>query len=155
MDSYTVWLEKCPLEFQRIMNEIFNSYSKFYIVYIHDVLVFSESIKQCFKHLRTFFSITKQNGLAVSKSKISIFQTRVQFLGHYTFQKTITPIERSLEFANKFLDKILDKLHSKGFLGSLNYILDFYPNINFLAKPPHDRPKKNPPSQIDQLIKVV
>lgn len=77
MDSYTVWLEKCPLEFQRIMNEIFNSYSKFYIVYIHDVLVFSESIKQCFKHLRTFFSITKQNRLAVSKSKISIFQTRV------------------------------------------------------------------------------
>ena len=30
------------------------------------------------------------------------------------------------------------------FLGSLNYVLDFYPNISRLAKPLHDRLKTNP-----------
>jgi hypothetical protein len=72
-------------------------------------LFFSNSLQQHFKHLQTFFHVTKQNGLIVSKSKISLFQTHVHFLSHYICQGTITPIKRSLTFANKFPDKILDK----------------------------------------------
>ena len=41
-------LKNAPLEFQRIMNDIFNPYSEFCIVYIDDVLIFSNSIE---KHL--------------------------------------------------------------------------------------------------------
>ena len=91
------------------MNDIFNPYSNFYVVYIDDVLIFSNSIEQYFKHLQTFFNVTKKNGLVVSKAKISLFQTRVQFLGHYITHRTITPIERSLAFPSKFPDKVLDK----------------------------------------------
>ncbi|RDY12289.1 hypothetical protein CR513_02943, partial [Mucuna pruriens] len=57
-------LKNAPSEFQKIMNEIFNDYTKFTIVYIDDVLVFSESIDQHFKHLHIFINIVKQNGLA-------------------------------------------------------------------------------------------
>ena len=39
-------LKNAPLEFQRIMNEIFNPYGGFMIVYIDDVLVFSESLEK-------------------------------------------------------------------------------------------------------------
>ena len=46
----------------------------------------------------------------------------------------ITPIERSLEFPNKFRDKIIDKNQLTRFLGSLNYFLDFCPNINRITK---------------------
>jgi hypothetical protein len=123
--------------------DIFNAHSKFCIVYIDDVLNFSHSINQHFKHLHTFFHTTKQNGLVVSKSKISLFQTRVHFLGYYICQGTITLIERSLSFTNKFHDKITDKNQLQRFLGSLNYILDYYPNISHLAKPLHDRLKTN------------
>jgi hypothetical protein len=72
-------------------------------------LFFSQSIDQHFKHLHTFFHVTKQNGLVVSKTKISLFQTRVRFLGHYICQGIVTPIERSLTFTSKFIDKIIDK----------------------------------------------
>ena len=48
-------LKNAPSEFQRIMNDIFNSYSHFTIVYIDDVLVYSQSIEQHWKHLRIFF----------------------------------------------------------------------------------------------------
>jgi len=63
-------LKNAPSEFQRIMNNIFNAHSKFCIVYIDDVLIFSHSIEQHFKHLHTFFHTATQNGLVVSKTKI-------------------------------------------------------------------------------------
>ena len=37
-------LKNAPSEFQNIMNDIFNPYSHFFIVYIDDVLIFSKSI---------------------------------------------------------------------------------------------------------------
>jgi len=62
-------LKNAPSEFQRIMNDIFNAHSKFCIVYIDNVLIFSHFKDQHFKHLHTFFHTTKQNGLVVSKQK--------------------------------------------------------------------------------------
>ena len=44
-------LKNAPSEFQNIMNEIFNPFSNHYIVYIDDVLIYSESIDQHQKHL--------------------------------------------------------------------------------------------------------
>ena len=116
---------------------------------------FSQSIDQHFKHLKTFYYATKKAGLALSSSKISLFQTRVRFLGHYISKGTITPIERSLTFTDKFPDKILDKTQLQRFLGSLNYVLDFCPNINRIAKPLHNRLKKTPVAWSDEHTKIV
>ena len=44
-------LKNAPSEFQNIMNEIFNPFSSFAVVYIDDVLIFSESLNQHRKHL--------------------------------------------------------------------------------------------------------
>ncbi|CAI0401283.1 unnamed protein product, partial [Linum tenue] len=115
----------------------------------------SNSIYQHFKHLNLFLEVTRRNGLAVSKPKLCLFQTKIRFLGHYISQGTIVPIERSLQFADKFPDQILDKNQLQRFLGSLNYVLDFYPNINLLCKPLHDRLKKSPPPWSDQHTKIV
>lgn len=46
--------KNAPSEFQNILNAIFNPYTKFIIVYIDDVLVFSDSIEQHWKHLIFF-----------------------------------------------------------------------------------------------------
>ena len=61
----------------------------------------------------------------------------------------------SLEFSNRLPDKILDKTQLQRFLGSLNYVLDFCPNINRIAKPLHDRLKKNPVPWTDEHTKVI
>ncbi|CAL9024213.1 unnamed protein product [Prunus brigantina] len=66
-------LKNAPSEFQNIMNEIFNPYSHFSIVYIDDVLIFSESIEQHWKHLHKFLQIVNHNGLVVSAKKIKLF----------------------------------------------------------------------------------
>ena len=65
--------------------------------------------------------------LAVSKSKINMFQTQIRFLGHNIYQGTITPIERSIEFSNKFPDQITNKTQLQRFLGCPNYVGEFVP----------------------------
>jgi len=44
-------LKNAPSECQNIMNDISNPYTSFIVVYVDDVLVFSNSIDQHFKHL--------------------------------------------------------------------------------------------------------
>ena len=119
------------------------------------MLIFSQTIDQHFKHLKTFYLAIRKAGLAIFSSKVSLFQTKIRFLGHYISKGTITPIERSLAFADKFPDKILDKTQLQRFLGSLNYVLDLCLNINRISKPLHDRLKKNPVVWTDEHTKVV
>ena len=82
-------LKNAPSEFQNIMNDIFTPYTAFIIVYIDDVLIFSNTIDQHFKHLQIFISVMERNGLAASASKLLLFQTKVRFLGHNIYQGTI------------------------------------------------------------------
>jgi len=85
-------LKNAPSEFQNIIYDISTLYISFSIVYIDDVLVFSKSIDQHFKHLQIFLHIIEKNGLAVSASKLVLFQTKIRFLGHDIYQGTIKPI---------------------------------------------------------------
>ena len=136
-------LKNAPFEFQNIMNGIFTPYTSFIIVYINNVLVFSKSIDQHFKHLQTFLHVIEKNGLAVSASKMVLFQTKIRFLGHDIYQGTIKPILRSLAFADKFPNEIKDKRQSQCFLGCLNYVSDFFPNLRHLCAPLYRRLRKN------------
>ena len=102
-------LKYAPSEFQNIMNEIFNPFSSHSIVYIDDVLIFSESIKQHWKHLQSFLNTIKLNGFVVSAPKIKTFQTHVRFFGFDIHHRLIKPIDRAIQFADKFPNQILDK----------------------------------------------
>jgi glutathionyl-hydroquinone reductase len=65
------------------MNDIFNPYSKFMIVYIDDALLFLKSITKHFNNLQKFLNIIKQNKFVVSTLKMmSIKNTflRVQYI---------------------------------------------------------------------------
>ena len=126
------------------MNDIFNQYTEFIICYIDDVLIFSSSIKQHFKHLKIFKQVIIHSGLVISASKMKLFQTTVRFLGHNIHNGTIIPINRSIDFASKFPDKIKDKTQLQRFLGSLNYIRDFYPKLAQDTALLYARLKKNP-----------
>ena len=115
-------LKNAPSEFQNIINEIFNPFSKLCIVYVDDVLIFSKSIDEHWTHLNLFLSIIKYNGLVVSSPKIKLFQTKIRFLGYNIYQAKISPIDRVIKFADKFPDEILDKTQLQRFLGSLNML---------------------------------
>jgi len=138
-------LKNAPSEFQRIMNDILNPFSHFAIVYIDDVLIYSKSIDEHWKHLNLFLDIIKTNGLVVSAKKIKLFQTKIRFLGFDIFEGQIRPIDRAIEFASKFPDVITDKNQLQRFLGSLNYVANFYKNLRKYCKPLFDRLQNNHP----------
>ena len=137
-------LKNAPSEFQKIMNDIFNEYSEFAIVYIDDVLIHSTTIENNFKHVNIFINIIKQNGLVISASKITLFKTYIGFLGHEMHQGIIKPIQRSITFASKFSDEIINKIQLQRFLGILNYVQDHISNIHKICKPLYQRLSKNP-----------
>jgi hypothetical protein len=47
-------LKNASSEFQNIMNYIFTPFTNFSIVYLDDILIFTKSIEQYWKHLYTF-----------------------------------------------------------------------------------------------------
>ena len=110
MKCNAFWIKKnAHFEFQNIMNDIFNDCTRFSIVYIDDVLIFSNSIEENFQCLKYFQKLVGDNGLVISVSKIKLFQTNIRFLGFDIYKGKIKPIQRAIEFANKFPYEIKDK----------------------------------------------
>ena len=94
------------------MNDIFNLYTNFSLVYIDDVLIFSNSIEHHFKHLEIFQQVVRENGLVVFAPKIKLFQTRI-FDFYFLLSSIILPVKIS---------------------NSLNYVLGLCPNtISFTS----------------------
>ena len=148
-------LKNAHSEFQNIMNDIFIAYTRFSIIYIDDVLIFSNSIEEHFQYLRIFQKLVRENGLVISTSKIKNFQTKIKLLGFEIYQGTIKPIQRAIEFANKIPDELKDKNQLQRFFESLNYVAEFYPNLRTLIKPLFQRLKKNHVSWSVEHIQIV
>ena len=102
-----------------------------------------------------FINIIKTNGLVVSLPKVKLFQTKVRFLGFDINQGIIKPIQRSLDFVNKFPNEIQDKTQLQRFLGCVNYIGDFIKDLQTIYLSLYDRLKKNPKSWTVEHSRVV
>ena len=120
--GYYVWnvmpfgLKNAPSVFQNIMNDIFNPFSHFTIVYIDDVLIYSNSIDEHSKHLYSFLDTIKRNGLVVSAKKIKLFQTKVHFLGLISLKDKFVLLIEPFSLLINFLMLSLIKPSSKDFL---------------------------------------
>lgn len=109
MEHNAFQIKNAHSEFQNIMNDIFNPYTTFTIVYIDNVWVYSNSIEQQFKHLNIFLKLVKNVGLVVSAWKMKFFQTKVRLLGHNIHKRLILPIYHAIIYVDKFLVENLDK----------------------------------------------
>jgi len=118
-------------------------------------MMYSTTIDQHFKHLQIFISVMERNGLAASASKLLLFQTKIRFLGHNIYQGTMKPIQRALIFADKFPDEIKDRKQLQRFLGCLNYVSDFFPNLRQICAPLYNRLRKNPKPWSPQHTQII
>ena len=76
-------LTNAPTMFCTLMNKIFHPYlDKFMMVYLDDIVIYSNTLKEHVEHLRKVFKILKQNELYVKKEKCSFAKEEVSFLGH-------------------------------------------------------------------------
>ena len=137
------------------MNDIFTPFTNFSIFYIDDVLIFSKAIDDHWKNLDIFVKVIKHNELVVSATKINLFKDKIWFLGHNIYKGTLSPIDRAIQFANKFLDEIKDKNQLQRFLGSLNYVLDYFQGLRKICRPLYKRLEKNPPPWTEKHTMII
>ena len=148
-------LKNAPSEFQNIMNDIFTPFTDFSIAYIDDVLIFSKTIDDHWKHLDIFVKIIKHNGLVVSATMINLFKDKIRFLGHNIYRGTLSPIDKAIQFVDKFPNEIKDKNQLQRFLGSLNYVSDYFQGLRKICRPLYKRLQKNPPPWTEKYTMII
>ncbi|RDX66824.1 hypothetical protein CR513_54368, partial [Mucuna pruriens] len=89
---------------------------------------------------------TNHYGLMFSEKKIHLAQSQIDFLGMHFFQGSYQPQPHIAEELLKFPDKSLTVKQIQQFLGIVNYIRDFIPNIARYTSPLSKLLKKDPPS---------
>ena len=76
-------LTNAPTAFMDLMNRVFSSYlDKFVIVFIDDILVYSDSLEEHAEHLQTVLQILRERQLYAKFRKCQFWLDKVAFLSH-------------------------------------------------------------------------
>lgn len=76
-------LTNAPATFCTLMNRIFQPYlDQFVVVYLDDIVVYSNTLAEHAEHLRVVFGVLRENELYVKREKCSFAKLEVDFLGH-------------------------------------------------------------------------
>jgi len=128
-------LKNAPEIFQRRTDNIFNDCSEFCLIYVDDILIFSSNIADHATHLLQFIQKSRDHGLIISAKKAEIAKNQIEFLGLKINQKGIKMQLHICEKITNFSDHLTDRKQFERFLGCLNYISDFIPNLTWLRGP--------------------
>ncbi|PIK34594.1 putative enzymatic polyprotein [Apostichopus japonicus] len=142
-------LNLSPAIFQSQINDILatipNS-NKFCIAHHDDIIVYSADKRSHKQHLQAIFKVLMDNGLKISPKKCSIFQNSVRYMGHLL---SITPEgEACIQPLHDRCAAIRNtpKPHNvksvRRFVGAVNYVASFFPNIQALLRPLHHLSRK-------------
>jgi hypothetical protein len=85
-------LTNAPATFQHFMNEVFkDEMHKFVAVYLDDILIYSNSEEEHYKHVEHVLNKLKANNLFLRFDKCSFFKREVKYLGHIIDEHGIRP----------------------------------------------------------------
>ena len=136
-------LTNAPATFCTLMNKIFHPYlDRFVVVYLDDIVVYSNSLEEHADHLRVVFKTLRENELYVKKEKCSFAMEEVHFLGHVISQGTIKMDKKKVQ-AIKEWEPPTRVAELRSFLGLVNYYRQFIKNYSARAAPLTDLLKKN------------
>ena len=118
-------LTNAPATFCNLMNDVFYEFVDcFVVVYLDDIVIYSDSLKDQLEHLRKVLSKLREHQLYVKKEKCEFAQQEILLLGHNVSKGLVMMDERKVQ---AILDwpppsKVV-KLRS--FLGLANYYRNF------------------------------
>lgn len=76
-------LTNAPATFMCLMNSVFHQYlDKFVLIFIDDILIYSQNIKEHEEHLRLVLQTLREHQLYGKFSKCDFYKEKIQYLGH-------------------------------------------------------------------------
>ena len=124
--------------FQTLMNTILRSYiDKFVLIYLDDVLVYSDSEKKHLEYLRLMFEALRQNHIYTRPKKCVFNQEHVEFCGHIVDQD-ITKILDSKVCAINDWPQPKNVQEVRQFYDLINYYRRFIHHFSIIAAPLSD-----------------
>jgi hypothetical protein len=114
-------LTNAPATFQTVMNSIHHPYiRKFVVVYIADIVIFSETEAEHQAHVRLVLEVLKCEKFYVWKAKSSFAQTEIKYLGHIVNKQGIRHNLKKVEAVQRW--PVPKNVHDvKSFLVLVNY----------------------------------
>ncbi|GJP32787.1 hypothetical protein CLOM_g17383, partial [Closterium sp. NIES-68] len=136
--EYTVMpfgLTNAPSTFQLTMNGVFRDLlDKCMIIDLDDILIYSKTRKQHLKDLEAVFQRLQQHRLITKGSKCEFLKQEMEFLGHVISTEGIRIDPKKLQAIQEWKPPTnLQQLQS--FLGFVNYVRRFIPNMAGLTGP--------------------
>lgn len=126
-----------PSTFQRLMERMFGDCRyQSVLLYLDDVIVFSNSVQQHLERLEEVFSRLQQQGLKIKLSKCQFFQKRVKYLGHVVSPEGVATDPDKVAAVREWKTPTnLAELRS--FLGFSSYYRRFIAGFAKMAAPLH------------------
>ena len=127
-----------PATFQRVMQTIFrDELLEILIVYLDDIIVFSQDISTHLKRLEMVFRKLQEHGLKIEAKKCQFFRPKVTYLGHVVSAEGVATDPAKTEAVTNWpKPKTLKDLRS--FLGFASYYRRFVPHFAQVARPLHE-----------------
>ena len=124
-----------PATYQRLMNECFEGlHLKSCLIYLDDIIVFSDTYEEHLQRLRQVFQRIRQTGMKLTPSKCSLFKTRINFLGHIVSENGIeTDVEKIQRINDWPTPKNPNEVRQ--FLGFAGYYRKFVKDFAQICKP--------------------
>ena len=95
-------LTNAPATFQRLMEKILKAFlSKFCVVYIDDVIIYSQNPEDHIKHLELVFEALTEANLKLGHDKCVFMQDRIKILGHEVKHGCYKPLDSRVEAITK------------------------------------------------------
>ena len=132
-------LTNAPRTFQRTLNTILADLP-FVKIYLDDILIHSETLREHVKHLETVFKRFKHYNVSINWNKSKFNIPKVKYLGCVIDENGIHP---STEIINRFKFKVpTTKKELQRILGFINYFRPFIQNISLKLVNIYDKLKK-------------
>jgi hypothetical protein len=128
-------LTNAPAYFMYLINSVFMpELDKFVIVFIDDILVYSENEQDHVEHLRIILTRLRDHQLYAKFSKCEFWLKTVSFLGHVLSESGISVDPSKVQEVMDW--KAPTTVHEvRSFLGLAGYYRHFIPDFSKIAKP--------------------